>query len=130
MLQFLCTALLLNEIYLPIKFLVDIFVVSELCTRQRSKYNNEQRAITPNLSMQSHSSYALHFGNEIYKFLVDHLCSFRVISHTRCGHTYGRTKRRIYAVPSGRITNKRAQRALGRSPEEKVKGQGEAIILL
>jgi len=27
-------------------------------------------------------------------------------------------------------TNKRAQRALGRSPEEKVKGQGEAIILL
>jgi len=26
--------------------------------------------------------------------------------------------------------NKRAQRALGRSPEEKVKGQGEAIILL
>ena len=26
------------------------------------------------------------------------------------------------------ITNKRAQRALGRSPEEKVKGQGEAII--
>ena len=26
--------------------------------------------------------------------------------------------------------NKRAQRALGRSPEEKVKGQGEAIILI
>jgi len=25
--------------------------------------------------------------------------------------------------------NKRAQRALGRSPEEKVKGQGEAIII-
>jgi len=25
--------------------------------------------------------------------------------------------------------NKRAQRALGRSPEEKVKGQSEAIIL-
>jgi len=28
------------------------------------------------------------------------------------------------------VINKRAQRALGRSPEEKVKGQGEAIILL
>jgi len=27
-------------------------------------------------------------------------------------------------------TIKRAQRALGRSPEEKVKGQGEAIILI
>jgi len=26
-----------------------------------------------------------------------------------------------------KISNKRAQRALGRSPEEKVKGQGEAI---
>jgi len=26
-----------------------------------------------------------------------------------------------------KITNKRAQRALGRSPEKKVKGQGEAI---
>ena len=30
----------------------------------------------------------------------------------------------------GRSKNKRAQRALGRSPEEKVNGQGEAIILL
>jgi len=29
-----------------------------------------------------------------------------------------------------RYYNKRAQRALGRSPEEKVKGQVEAIILL
>ena len=28
------------------------------------------------------------------------------------------------------LLNKRAQRALGRSPEEKVKGQGEAIILI
>jgi len=28
------------------------------------------------------------------------------------------------------INNKRAHRALGRSPEEKVKGQGGAIILL
>jgi len=28
------------------------------------------------------------------------------------------------------VVNKRAQRALGRSPEEKVKGQGEAVILL
>ena len=28
------------------------------------------------------------------------------------------------------VVNKRAQRALGRSPEEKVKGQGEAIILI
>jgi len=28
------------------------------------------------------------------------------------------------------IQYKRAQRALGRSPEEKVKGQGEAIIFL
>ena len=32
------------------------------------------------------------------------------------------------APAKGAITlNKRAQRALGRSPEEKVKGQGEAI---
>ena len=28
------------------------------------------------------------------------------------------------------LKNKRAKRALGRSPEEKVKGQGEAITLL
>ena len=51
------------------------------------------------------------FLNEIYlpmKFHVDALQSFKVILWT----------------------NKRAQRALGRSPEEKVKGQGEAIILI
>ena len=30
-------------------------------------------------------------------------------------------------VSSKALLNKRAQRALGRSPEEKVKGQGEAI---
>jgi len=29
--------------------------------------------------------------------------------------------------PYVKDTNKRAQRALGRSPEEKIKGQGEAI---
>ena len=28
------------------------------------------------------------------------------------------------------LTNKRAQRALGRSPEEKVKGQGEANYII
>jgi len=31
---------------------------------------------------------------------------------------------------SYKFTNKRAQRALGRSPEEKIKGQDEAIILI
>ena len=33
-------------------------------------------------------------------------------------------------IVSNKINNKRDQRALGRSPEQKVKGKGEAIILL
>ena len=33
----------------------------------------------------------------------------------------------IYQTETLLSVNKRAQRALGRSPEEKVKGQGEAI---
>jgi len=51
------------------------------------------------------------------------LSKFRLSSHT-------------LEIERGRNTNvereqnKRAQRALGRSPEEKVKGQGEAIILI
>jgi len=46
---FLCTALALNEIYIPTNFLVDIPVVSEICHGQSSKCKMEQRAFTPKL---------------------------------------------------------------------------------
>ena len=36
-------------------------------------------------------------------------------------------KKDCYALHTSTIRNKRAQRALGRSPEENVKAQGEAI---
>jgi len=34
------------------------------------------------------------------------------------------------SLPGNVLTNKRAQRALGRSPEEKVKGQGEVNYII
>ena len=43
----LCTALLLNEIYLPMKFQVDALHNFEVMLRTKLKYENKQRAITP-----------------------------------------------------------------------------------
>ena len=38
-----------------------------------------------------------------------------------------RNSKNVYLSKDKWIKNKRAQRALGRSPEEKIKGQGKAI---
>jgi len=46
-LWFLCTALLLNEIYLPIKFHVDALHSFKVMLRTKFKNENEQRTITP-----------------------------------------------------------------------------------
>jgi len=43
------------------------------------------------------------------------------------GNPFLKLKRCPKIITCDTINNKRAQRALGRSPEEKVKGQGEAI---
>ena len=62
----------------------------------------------------------------LYMPVICHRCQDE-ISHKQQGpqnHQF------IVKIISDFIFNKRAQRALGRSPEEKVKGQGEAIILL
>jgi len=57
---------------------------------------------------------------------VSTLCSGELKSKAYSDKTF------IYFEKGGyaRNSNKRAQIALGRSPEEKVKGQGKAIILL
>ena len=44
---FLCIALLLNEIYLPIKFHVEAWHSFKVMLRTKFKNENEQRAITP-----------------------------------------------------------------------------------
>jgi len=46
-LWFLCTALLLNEIYLPMKFHVNALHSFKVMLRTKFKNENEQRAITP-----------------------------------------------------------------------------------
>jgi len=46
-LWFLCTALLLNEIYLPMKFHVDALHSFKVMLRTKFNNENEQRAITP-----------------------------------------------------------------------------------
>jgi len=46
-LWFLCIALLLNEIYLPMKFHVDALHSFKVMLRTKFKNENEQRAITP-----------------------------------------------------------------------------------
>jgi hypothetical protein len=84
-LWFFCSALLLNEIYLPTKFHGNI--VLELCAVQSSKCKNAQRAITPKLGKTKLWFFCTTLlPNKIYlptKFHVDISNSFRVMSHTK-----------------------------------------------
>ena len=85
----LFTALFLNEIYLPMKV-----QVSSLNTPEKSKNENEQRAITPKVwnlelwflctALLLNALYALH--------------SFKVIFQTKKGRTDGRTDKITYAL--------------------------------
>ena len=96
----LCTAFLLNEIYIPTKFLVDTSCTCRVMSRTNSMCKNEQRVITPkysNAELQFLCSALLL--NEIYlstilptKFYVDTCFSCRIMSKTReCRWTDVRT---------------------------------------
>jgi len=83
----LCTALQLNEIYLPIKFQFSSFNTFWVMLQIKFKNENEQRAITPKVR-----NFELWFLctalllNEIYlpmKFHVDALHSFKVMLWTK-----------------------------------------------
>jgi len=86
-LWFLCTALLLNEIYSPMKFHVDALHNFKVMLWTKFKYENEQRAIT--LKVWNFELWFLSNAlllNEIYlpmKFHVDALHSFRVMLRTK-----------------------------------------------
>ena len=96
-LRFLRTALLLNEIYLPIKFQLDTFRRSRVTERTRIKYKKIQRAITKyeknqRAIIQKLWQQELWFLctalllNEIYlpmKFQVDISYTFRNMARTR-----------------------------------------------
>jgi hypothetical protein len=83
----LCTTHLFNDIYLTTKFLVHIFIASELNPGQISKCKYEQRAITPKLGKAEIPLLGTaQLPNEIYlptKFHVDISYSFRVMSYTK-----------------------------------------------
>jgi len=112
-LRFLCTALLLNEIYLFMKFHVDALHNFNVMHWTKFKYKKEQRAITPKVR-----NFELWFLctalllNEIYlpmKFHVDALHSIKVMLRTKKGWTDRQTDRRTdgqvnhYMPPFGGI---------------------------
>jgi len=86
------------------------------------------------------SAHPLVEVNVSFKFEGNPSTSKEVIQRTRIGDgpTDGTKVNPVKPPPhilwwgykNYQLINKRAQRALGRSPEEKVKGRGEAIILL
>jgi len=92
-LWFFCTAVLLNEIYLPMKFQVSSLNTFWVLLRTKFKNENEQMAITPNVR-----SFELWFLctalllNAIYlpmKCHVNVLHSFKVMLQTKKGRTDG-----------------------------------------
>jgi len=102
-LQFLCNALLLNEIYLLTQLLLIPYVVSGLCPGQSSTCKSEQMATPPKLGKAELLFICTTLLlNKIYqptKCLVDTSCSFIRMSRTRCGRTdvrtYGRTDKAV-----------------------------------
>jgi len=88
----LCTALLLNEIYLPMKFHIDALITFKLCSGQNSSMKKtKQRAITPKiLNFESWFLCTALLLNEIclpIQFHVDALHSFKVMLRTKKGRT-------------------------------------------
>jgi len=107
-LEFLSTALLLNEIYLPMKFKVSSCNTFWVILRTKFKNENKQRAITPKVwSFEFWLLWTTLFLNEIYlpmKFfmlmpcIVLKLCS----GQKREGWTDGRSDKSITIChPSG-----------------------------
>ena len=93
----MCTALLLNEIYLPIKFQANSFCSIRVMLRTKFKYGNQQRGITQKL--QNAELWFLCTAlliNEIYlpiKFQANSFCSIRVMLRTK--FKYGNQQRGI-----------------------------------
>ena len=86
-LWFLCTALLFNKIFLPMKFHFNVLPCLKVMLRTKFKNENKQRAITPKVWWLElwFLSTAL-FLNEIYlamKFHVNALPSFKVMLRTK-----------------------------------------------
>ena len=94
----MCTALLLNEIYLPMKFQVDISYSVRVMLRTKVKSEKLQRAITQKLSKQELWFFCTALLlNEIYlpmKFQIDISYSLRVMLRTKIPGRRRRRRRR------------------------------------
>ena len=139
-LRFLCTALLLNEIYQPTKFLVDNSC-SFIYVPDKVQSVKKQRAITPKLGKAELrflcNALLLNQMNITTKFLVDISCSFRVMSRTRCGrtdvHTDGHTggptdKAATICFPYGEHTHIQPCSHVTESPEHSGKNAGKRPV--
>ena len=86
-LWFLCTALLLNEIYMPMKFHVNALHSFKVMLQTKFKNENEQRAISPKVwCLELWLLCTALLLNEIYlrmKFHVNALPSFKVMLQTK-----------------------------------------------
>jgi len=95
-LWFLCTALLLNEIYLPMKFQVSSLNTYWVMLRTKFKNENEQRAITPTVWCLELWFCALHFSSMrsicLWSFMLMPCIVLKLCSgQKRDGRTDGRT---------------------------------------
>jgi len=90
-LWFLCTALILNKIYLPMKFQVSSLNTFWVMLRTKFKNENKQRTITPKVwYLELWFLCTALLLNKIYlpiKFHVDVLQSFKVMLRTKKGRT-------------------------------------------
>jgi len=122
-LWFLCTALLLDEIYLPMKFLVDALHSFKVMYRTKYKNENEQRAITIKVwCLELWFLCTALLLNEIYlpmKFYVDALHSLKVMLRTKKGRTDGRTNG---------LTDRRTDGRTSQSLYATVRGHKNAVL--
>ena len=92
----LCTALLLNEIYLHMKFQASSLNTYWVMLLTKFKNENKQRAITPKVWCLELWFLCTALLNEIY-LPVDALHSFKIMLRTKTGRTEGLMSRLLYA---------------------------------
>jgi len=97
-LWFLCTALLLNEIYLPMKFHVDALHSFKVMLWTKFKMGNNSKSMMPRVMVLVHCTSPQW---DLSSYHVDALHSFKVMLRTKKGRTEGRTSQSLYATLRG-----------------------------
>ena len=98
-----------------------------ICSQARKAFYPEQGSIPQPFQLASQLLYQLSYPVDSLVYGLFLYITVKSLATYMCIITTLITDQIDYEIKETLMINKRAQRALGRSPEDKVKGQGKAI---